>query len=125
MSVADGKKLQQLFQSLPENSRQSLLDYAEFLAARDATDAPEAEAVPQQPLDIPRPDGESVIKAVKRLMRTYPMLDRDKLLHETSAQVTRNVVHKHPSAEVIDELELIFKRHYDAYLHTPGTEDPL
>lgn len=118
---ANEKELLQLYRTLSEGGRKSLLDYAEFLASRDAG-AP-AEPVPQVPLDIPRPTQESVIKAVRRLMQTYPMLERDKLLHETSALVTRHVVHKDPAPGVIDELELLFKRHYDAHLNAAGNEE--
>ena len=75
------------------------------------------------PLRYPRPEKESVIKAVKRLMQTYPMLDRDRLLQDTSALVTRHVMHKAPAAGVIDELELMFKRHYDAYLQAAGNQE--
>lgn len=116
------KRLLQSYRALSEASRQSLLDYSDFLAAREPVTAVRPE-VANKPLDIPRPAEESVIKAVKRLMQTYPMLERDKLLHETTAQVTRNVIHKHPAAEVIDELELIFKRHYDAYLQSAGNDE--
>lgn len=111
--TSDEKKLLQHFRALPENGRLSLLDYAEFLATR-AENQPAPASV--TPLDMPRPAGESVVKAIKRLMATYPMLARDQLLHETSALMTRHVVHKHPAAEVIDELELLFRRHYDQYL---------
>jgi len=111
---SDEKQLLRLFRELPEAKRQSLLDYAEFLGARES--GASSEPVSQVPLDIPRPENETVIKAVKRLMQTYPMLEREKLLHETTTQVTRHVVHKDPAPGVIDELELVFKRHYDAYL---------
>lgn len=109
---SDEKRLLKLFRALSDSARTSLLDYAGFLASRD--DGP-IMAVPETPLDMPRPAEESVVKAIKRLMATYPMLERDKLLHETSGLVTRHVMHKHPAAEVIDELELLFKRHYDLH----------
>lgn len=118
----DEKELLRLFRGLAEGDRNSLLDFAGFLASRKMDDVPET-VVPSVPLDIPRPDNESVIKAVRRLMQTYPMLGRDKLLHETSSLVTRNVVHKDPAPAVIDELELLFRRHYDAYLNTQGQDD--
>jgi hypothetical protein len=111
----DEKWLLKLYRSLSDADRKSLADYADFLVSRSQTDAPVA-TTQTVPLDIPRPEHESVIKAVRRLMQTYPMLERDKLLHETTALVTRNVVHKDPAGEVIDELELLFRRHYDVYL---------
>ncbi len=112
--LAEEKRLSRLFRALPERERCSLLDYAEFLQTRAGViDAP---TVSQIPLDIPRPESESVVKAIKRLMNTYPMLDRDKLLHETSGLMTRHVMHKRPAVEVIDELEQVFRRHFDAQL---------
>ncbi len=120
---SDDKQLLRLFRALPEASRKSLIDYAEFLGSRNG--APALEPVSLSLLDIPRPGQESVIKAVKRLMKTYPMLNRDKLLQDTSTLVTRHVVHKVPAVEVIDELELVFKRHYDAHLQAAGNEEPV
>lgn len=105
------KRLLRLLHGLSEEGRASLLDYAEFLASRKDGHAPPP--VPQSPLAIPRPEQESVVRAIKRLIATYPMLERDSLLHETSALMTRHVVHKHPAVEIIDELEQVFRRHYD------------
>ncbi|TCJ13919.1 hypothetical protein EZJ19_09705 [Parasulfuritortus cantonensis] len=116
--TSDEKRLLKLYRALSERARASLLDYADFLAARD--NAPEA-SVSETPLAIPRPVEESVIKAIKRLRHNYPMLERDKLLNETSALLTKHVVHKHPAAEVIDELEALFKHHYD--LHVQAKQD--
>jgi hypothetical protein len=110
----ESKKLLRLFRGLSEARRQALLEYAAFLAARDEAEG--LSAVPQEPLSIPRPEKESVVKAIQRLMASYPMLDRNKLLHETSAQMTRHLVHGVPAIEVIDELEIIFRRHYETRL---------
>jgi hypothetical protein len=109
--TADERRLLRAFRALRETGRQSLLDYAEFLLARAQ---PEAQAPSQTPLDIPRPAQESVVKAIKRLRETYPMLDRAKILHETSGFMTQHLVHGRPAAEVIDELEQMFRRHYEA-----------
>lgn len=108
------RKLLRIFRTLSDKRRQALVEYAEFLAAREAAEG--LDAVPQEPLAIPRPPGESVVKAIQRLMASYPMLDRNKLLHETSAQMTRHLIHGVPAVEVIDELEIIFRRHYEARL---------
>lgn len=114
----DEKRLIKHYRALSDRARASLLDYADFLAARDNGQV----SIPDTPLDIPRPAEESVVKAIKRLMATYPMLERDKLLNETSALMTRHVVHKHPAVEVIDALEHFFQRQYD--LHTQAKRDP-
>lgn len=114
MNVAE-RRLLQAWRSLPEGGRASLLDYAEFLQQRQ-TAAIAVEAVPQTPLDIPRPREESVIKAVRRLNATYPMLESDhSLLNEVSAQMTRHIIHGEKADSVIDQLELIFRQKYDAH----------
>ncbi|NCS66248.1 MAG: hypothetical protein COS39_03635 [Hydrogenophilales bacterium CG03_land_8_20_14_0_80_62_28] len=119
---SDEKCLLRLFRALSEANRKSLTDYAEFLGTREVVAS--VVDVSQTPLAIPRPEQESVIKAVKRLMLTYPMLGRDTLLQDTSTLVTRHVIHKLPALEVIDELELLFKRHYDAHLQAAANQEP-
>ncbi len=108
----DERALLKVYRSLSESRRGSLLDYAEFLAGRDAD--PDDHPLPVQPLDIPRPESESVVKAIKRLRETYPMVDRTRILHETSALMTQHLMQKRPAPEVIDELEVLFLRHYQA-----------
>jgi len=51
------------------------------------------------------------------------MLERNKLLHETSNQMTRHVIHGVPTVTVIDDLEALFHRHYEAYI-TPPDKKP-
>ena len=74
-------------------------------------------------MPIARPEQESVIKAIKRLNATYPMLERNKLLHETSNQMTRHVIHGVPALQVIDELEVMFLRHYELLVSPPAKPD--
>lgn len=97
---------------LPEAERQNLLRFAEFLLQR-VTEAPSAAPVIPEPEPIPRPAQESVIKAMRRLSRTYPMLDRGPLLNETSTLMAQHVMQGRPAVEVIDELENIFRRQYE------------
>jgi len=78
-------------------------------------------SLPSQPLSIPRPENESVIAAIKRLSQTYPMLDKSRLLNETSAIVT-GIVQNRNVAELIDELEHIFARHYQIFLENQSAE---
>ena len=108
----ESKKLLRLFRDLSPARQSALLEYAEFLAGQDSRDG--LNVVPQEPVDIPRPEQESVVKAIQRLMATYPMLDRNKLLHETSAQMTRHLMQGIPATEVIDELESIFRRQFES-----------
>ncbi|MBM4180005.1 MAG: hypothetical protein FJ209_00425 [Betaproteobacteria bacterium] len=109
--TADERRLLRLFRALDGGRQAGLLDYAEFLLNRAAPERPE---VPTLPLPIPRPDKESVVKAIQRLRATYPMVDRAKILHDTSACMTKHLVHGKPAAEVIDELEALFMGHYQA-----------
>lgn len=105
-----------LFRELPAADQASLLAFAEFLRSRAgappvARPAP-APAVITEPEPIPRPAQESVVKAVKRLAQTYPMLDKSKMLTDTSALVMQHMVQGRDAVEVIDELEVVFQRHY-------------
>jgi hypothetical protein len=102
------KRLREILGDLPETQAVALLEYAEFLAARYA--GPKEVTTP---LDIPRPEKESVVKAIRRLGATYPMVDRSKMLNETSVLMTQHVVSGRDAAEVIDELEILFRRHYE------------
>jgi hypothetical protein len=102
------KRLREILGELPEAQATALLEYAEFLAARYGG-SKEITA----PLDIPRPEKESVIKAIKRLGATYPMLDRSKMLNETSVLMTQHVISGRDAVEVIDELEVMFRQHYE------------
>lgn len=110
---AESKSLLRLFRELSPVRQAALLEYAEFLASRERIEGDNA--VPQEPQPIPRPDQESVVKAIQRLMSSYPMLDRNKLFQETSVQMTKHVMQGVPAREVIDELEIIFRRHYETH----------
>lgn len=120
--MRDGKRLASIFRALSEARQQALLDYAEFLAGKESAET--AAAPSPEPLPIPRPQEENVVKAIQRLMQTYPMLERNRIFHEASAQMTRHLVHGVAAVEVIDELERIFARQYaqhrDAGNQPPG-----
>jgi len=102
------RQLLEHFRRLPKAQADSLLEFAEFLAARHGR----SEDIPAQPLDIPRPAEESVIAAVRRLARTYPMLDKDRMLSVTSPLVAQHLVQGRAASEVIDELEALFAEYY-------------
>jgi len=109
--TADEKRLRKLFRSMNPQDQASLLRFAEFLAA-SPSEVTETMTEFPQPEAIPRPEQESVVKAIKRLTATYPMVDRDRLLNETSSLMTAHVIHGKAAAHIIDELELMFERHY-------------
>ena len=105
------KRLREIVGQLPEAQAQSLLEFAEFLLARYRV----SESIPREPLDIPRPGSESVVRAIKRLRETYPMLNPASLLNETSILMSQHVIRGRDAIEVIDELEILFRRHYDEH----------
>ena len=107
----DEQKLIGWFRALSTGQQALLLEFAEFLAQRGAA----AEPQPAAPVPEPRAANETVVKAIQRLTRTYPMLDRRKLLAETSRCVEQHVIHGRDAAEVITEIEIIFAQHYDNY----------
>lgn len=110
------ENLLKLFRALPAADQASVLAFTEFLHGRAGGVAPvriEREPAPiPEPVEIPRPEAESVVKAVKRLAQTYPMLDKSKMLNDTSTLVMQHVIQGRDAAEVIDELEIVFQRHY-------------
>jgi hypothetical protein len=119
--MRDSKRLLSIFRSLSESRQEALLDYAEFLAGKQGTEI--SEAPPAEPLPIPRPEQENVVKAIQRLMQTYPMLERNQIFHEASAQMTRHLVHGVAAVEAIDELERIFARQYQQHVEAIN-QDP-
>ena len=114
------KRITGIVQRLPAEQAAALLEFAEFLLVRHGSAAVAAEGNADAkapaiaaPLDIARPAEESVVKAVKRLRATYPMLDARKLLNETSALMTQHVMQGRDKIEVIEELEILFRTHYE------------
>ncbi len=108
----DRERLSELFATLDPEGRRTLLALAEFLVARGAQERPIDDAAPELPRDLPRPDSESVVAALKRLRRSYPMLDSAPLLDAAARLVTAHVLHGRAADEVIDELETLFAEAY-------------
>lgn len=106
------KQLLKHYRNLSAEDARTLLSFAEFLAARSAP--PESKEFLTLN-KIERPAEESVIAAIKRLSASYPMLDKDKMLTETSALMAQHIMQGKVANEVIDELELTFERHYAVY----------
>lgn len=106
-------RLLKAWRRLPPGHQDSVVAFAEFLAARDEAEVA-APGPPAQPVLIPRPERESVIGAIKRLTASYPMVDRAAMLNQTSSLVTQHLVQGRPAAAVIDDLEALFRDHYAA-----------
>ena len=110
------KALAEIFDYLPEKDQQTLLEFAEFLKSR----APEPESALKEPLGILRPDEESVVSAIKRLKKNYPMLKQKELLHEVSSHMMDHMMKGKIAVEVIDDLEILFETKFK---QATGIED--
>lgn len=110
----DQRELLALYGRLSEADRQSLVNFGRFLASQQAEEgeAGPIKPVSAKPLDIPRPQEESVIKAISRLSKTYPMLEKKNLIDGTSVLMSAHVLQGKPAEQVINELELLFEEHY-------------
>jgi len=106
------QRLLKLFRQLSAAGQRGLIDYAEFLVQRGSESSTEP-AVNEEPAEIPRPQSETVVAAMRRLAKTFHMLDKDELLHEASDLMSAHIMRGRPAAEVIDELEIVFRRHYE------------
>lgn len=105
------QRLREIAEQLPEAQAQALLEYAEFLLQRHGVPPTAGD-----PLDIRRAPNETVVGAIKRLRASYPMLDAAKLLTETSALMSEHALRGREAGAVIDELERLFRRHYERLL---------
>ena len=108
---AGQRRLLRLYSALSEQDRSSLLAFAEFLNQRRSED-PSPPETPQEPEEIARPQEESVVGAIKRLSKTYYMLDTQAFFNETASLMTAHIMQGRPAAEVIDELEALFEKQY-------------
>ena len=110
------QQLTELFRQLGVSEQTTLLDFAAFLAsrtlARPVAVNIEPEVIPEPKL-IERPEGESVVGALKRLSKSYPMLDKTVMLSATSDLVATTIMQGADPVGVIDELEVIFSKHYE------------
>ncbi|MEA2093586.1 MAG: Crp/Fnr family transcriptional regulator [Pseudomonadota bacterium] len=107
--------LMDIWGQLGPGDRATLLAFAEFLRHRStpgAVVAPARAAAIPEPVAIERPQGESVVAGLKRLSKTYPMLDKSEMLSATSDLVALHIMQGTEAREAIDKLEAIFSEHY-------------
>jgi len=108
------RKLIKIFKSLDSSNKETLIAFSEFLQSRSKSDD-NSEDIPElasEPLDIPRPQSESVIHAIKRLSTTYPMVNKEDILHPISDLMTSHIIQGKKAIDVIDQLESLFKSEY-------------
>ena len=106
--IKDNKALIELYDSMDDERKRSLCDFADFLHAQAE---PVSKEIPE-PDDIPRPEQETVVGAVKRLKTKYHMVESMTVFSAASALMTDHMVKGRDVAEVIDEMEMLFE---DAY----------
>jgi hypothetical protein len=106
--IKSSQDLIDLYQALDDSRKKSLSDFADFLYAQAEPVSKEVEA----PDDIPRPEQETVVGAIKRLKATYHMIGSMSVFSEASALMTDHMVKGRDVVEVIDEMEVLFE---DAY----------
>ncbi len=110
------QQLTEFFRQLSAADQLTILAFAEFLAARSS---PGSIAVSTEPFVIPEPEAierpprESVVAALKRLSKTYHMLDKTEMLGATSDLVATSIMQRTDAVIVVDELEEIFRSHYE------------
>jgi hypothetical protein len=109
------KKLLKLFNRLGAPERDMLLGFADYLVSR-AGESSKTQQVNLQPLDVPRPERESVVAAIKRLSSTYHMLDDTRLLNEASNLMSQHVMQGREAEAVIDDLQALFAKFYEDML---------
>jgi hypothetical protein len=108
----DAKALADLFNTLDKERQESLFDYAEFLQSKGGLLKQEV----TEPVDVPRPESESVVGAIKRMKQTYPMIDSMKVFAVASNLMTDHMVKGRDAEEVINEIEALFEDTYKKLL---------
>lgn len=108
------QQLKTIMSSLDVEHQQAVVDYATFMV-QQYRDHP-TEDKQQEPESITRPAAETVITAIKRLKKTYYMIDTGILLNQTSALMGQHIMQGREASKVIDELESAFQTQYEQYL---------
>lgn len=106
------KSLIEIFETLDAERQASLYDFAEFLQSKGDLVVKEV----GDPVEIARPDKETVVGAIKRLKETYPMIESMKVFSSASELMTDHMVKGRDAVEVIDEMEKIFEDFYSKML---------
>lgn len=106
------QRLLSAWRQLDAEDRRNVRLFAEFLVQRQTACDEVAHPPPSEPLPIAKPDGETAVKALKRLKKTYPMIETDLTLLEQASQVLMQKVMGSADVEVISRLEALFSDRY-------------
>lgn len=107
------KKCLNIISELDKNDQNSVLSFAEFLLDKAKQEG--RLVLVTEVMDIPRPKEERVVAAIKRLSETYPMIKKNTMLDETASLMSAHILQGREAVEVIDELEVLFKKHYEEF----------
>ena len=115
-TVKSSQDLIDLFESMDDERKKSLSDFADFLYAQadpiNKTISPPAESA--------RPETETVVGAVKRLKAQYFMIESMSVFSAASALMTDHMVKGRDVVEVINEMEDLFSTAYKKLLDESG-----
>lgn len=106
--MSSSKKILEIFEYIPDSDKKTLLEFAEFLKSK----APKPAPVSTEPLEIPRPDKENVVAAIKRLTKTYPMIERSDMFGTTSDLMTQHMLKGRSALDIIDEMEKLYRQKF-------------
>ena len=112
--IKSSQALVELYESMDDERKRSLCDFADYLYAKAD---PISKEVPA-PSEILRPESETVVGAVKRLKATYHMVESMSVFSAASALMTDHMVKGRDVVEVIDEMEILFEDSYKELVET-------
>ncbi|MBF0359098.1 MAG: Crp/Fnr family transcriptional regulator [Magnetococcales bacterium] len=98
-----------IWRNLDREQKLTLLKFAEFLESQKSNSE---EPVSQEPLNLPKPENESAVKALKRLKKSYPMIDADMGLLDDASHLLMEKITGTPDSEVVVKLEALFLDRY-------------
>jgi hypothetical protein len=110
--IKSSQQLTDLYESMDDERKLSLCDFADFLYAKAA---PVSKEIPP-PEDVSRPQEETVVGAVKRLKIKYHMVESMTVFSAASSLMTDHMVKGRDLVEVIDEMEMLFESAYNKLL---------
>ena len=104
------KKLLRLYRDMSDDDQHALFRYAEFLFEKQEVNLDDE--VLAEPLSIEPKENETVVGALKRLSASYPMLDKAKMLDQTSTLMSDHLMRGKAKEVVIQEFETLFAEQY-------------
>jgi hypothetical protein len=104
------KQLLEFFRSLDEDDQKAVINFAGYLYEKN----PKEKKATREVVNVARPQDESVIGAIKRLKKTYPMVESMNVLNKVSELLSAHMLQGRDKISVIDELELLFRETYES-----------